>query len=159
MGLITAAVSSVSGTLADSWKDVIEPDDMTDGTLLVKGVAVKKGSNRRGNDNIVSNGSIIHVFPNTLMLLIDGGRIVLTGNKDELMESHGILKCRKQDLSLIDMSLVVSVQLSSFGAEVLVNDRHTCEKQYPDMVIEPASLEEIMIYYVNRAHGIRPDGE
>ena len=76
MGLITAAVSSVSGTLADSWKDVIEPDDMTDGTLLVKGVAVKKGSNRRGNDNIVSNGSIIHVFPNTLMLLIDGGRIV-----------------------------------------------------------------------------------
>ena len=76
MGLITAAVSSVSGTLADSWKDVIEPDDMTDGTLLVKGVAIKKGSNKRGNDNIVSNGSIIHVFPNTLMLLMDGGRIV-----------------------------------------------------------------------------------
>lgn len=93
------------------------------------------------------------------VVFIDGGRIVLTGNKDELMESHGILKCRKQDLSLIDMSLVVSVQLSSFGAEVLVNDRHTCEKQYPDMVIEPASLEEIMIYYVNRANGIRPDGE
>ena len=38
MGLITAAVSSVSGTLADSWKDVIEPDDMTDSTLLVRGV-------------------------------------------------------------------------------------------------------------------------
>lgn len=76
MGLITAAVSSVSGTLADSWKDVIEPDDMTDGTLLVRGVAIKKGSNKRGNDNIVSNGSIIHVFPNTLMLLMDGGRIV-----------------------------------------------------------------------------------
>lgn len=76
MGLITAAVSSVSGSLADSWKDVIEPDDMTDGTLLVKGVAIKKGSNKRGNDNIVSNGSIIHVFPNTLMLLMDGGRIV-----------------------------------------------------------------------------------
>lgn len=76
MGLITAAVSSVSGTLADSWKDVIEPDDMTDSTLLVRGVAVKKGSNKRGNDNIVSNGSIIHVFPNTLMLLMDGGRIV-----------------------------------------------------------------------------------
>ncbi|MGN1101310.1 MAG: SPFH domain-containing protein [Huintestinicola sp.] len=76
MGLITAAVSSISGSLADSWKEVIEPEDMTDSTLLVKGVAIKKGSNKRGTENVVSNGSIIHVFPNTLMLLIDGGKIV-----------------------------------------------------------------------------------
>ena len=76
MGLITAAVSSISGSLADSWKEVIEPEDMTDSTLLVKGVPIKKGSNKRGTDNVVSNGSIIHVFPNTLMLLIDGGKIV-----------------------------------------------------------------------------------
>ncbi|MGN0637223.1 MAG: SPFH domain-containing protein [Huintestinicola sp.] len=76
MGLITAAVSSISGSLADSWKEVIEPEDMTDSTLLVKGVPIKKGSNKRGTENIVSNGSIIHVFPNTLMLLIDGGKIV-----------------------------------------------------------------------------------
>ena len=76
MGLITAAVSSVSGVLSDSWKEVIEPEDMNDSTLLVKGVAVKKGSNKRGTDNYVSNGSVIHVYPNTLMLLIDGGKIV-----------------------------------------------------------------------------------
>ena len=76
MGLITAAVSSVSGVLSDSWKEVIEPEDMNDSTLLVKGVAVKKGSNKRGTDNYVSNGSVIHVYPNTLMLLLDGGKIV-----------------------------------------------------------------------------------
>ena len=76
MGLITAAVSSVSGVLSDSWKEVIEPEDMNDSTWLVKGVAVKKGSNKRGTDNYVSNGSVIHVYPNTLMLLIDGGKIV-----------------------------------------------------------------------------------
>lgn len=76
MGLISAAVSSVSGVLSDSWKEVIEPDDMSDSTLLVKGVAVKKGSNKKGNDNYVSNGSVIHVYPNTLMLLMDGGKIV-----------------------------------------------------------------------------------
>ena len=51
MGLISAAVSSVSGVLSDSWKEVIEPDDMSDSTLLVKGVAVKKGSNKKGTDN------------------------------------------------------------------------------------------------------------
>ncbi len=76
MGLITAAVSAVGGTLADSWKDIVEPADMDEGTLLVKGVTVKKGSNKRGSDNYVSNGSIIRVYPNTLMLLMDGGKIV-----------------------------------------------------------------------------------
>ena len=76
MGLISAAVSSVSCVLSDSWKEVIEPDDMSDSTLLVKGVAVKKGSNKKGTDNYVSNGSVIHVYPNTLLLLMDGGKIV-----------------------------------------------------------------------------------
>lgn len=76
MGLISAAVSSVSGVLSDSWKEVIEPDDMSDSTLLVKGVSVRKGSNKKGTDNYVSNGSVIHVYPNTLMLLMDGGKIV-----------------------------------------------------------------------------------
>ena len=77
MGLIQAAVGSVSGALADSWKEVIEPADMSDGTLLVKGVAARKGgSNTKGSDDYVSNGSVIHVYPNTLMLLIDGGKIV-----------------------------------------------------------------------------------
>ena len=77
MGLIQAAVGSVGGALADSWKEVIEPADMSDGTLLVKGVAARKGgSNTKGSDDYVSNGSVIHVYPNTLMLLIDGGKIV-----------------------------------------------------------------------------------
>ena len=76
MGLITAAVSAIGGTLGDSWKDIVEPADMDEGTLLVKGVTVKKGSNKRGSDNYVSNGSIIRVYPNTLMLLMDGGKIV-----------------------------------------------------------------------------------
>ena len=35
MGLISAAVSSVSGVLSDSWKEVIEPDDMSDSSLIV----------------------------------------------------------------------------------------------------------------------------
>lgn len=76
MGLIKAAVSSVTGVLSDSWKEVVEPDDMTAEILLVKGVTVKRGSNKKGTDNYITNGSVIHVYPNTLMLLLDGGRIV-----------------------------------------------------------------------------------
>ena len=84
------------------------------------------------------------------VVFIDGGRIVLSGNKDEILEKHGILKCKKDELSEISESLIVSFEESSFGAEVLVNDRHAAAKLYPDMLIEPALLEQIMIFYVNK---------
>lgn len=84
------------------------------------------------------------------VVFIDGGRIVLSGNKDEILEKHGILKCKKEELSKISESLIVSFEESSFGAEVLVNDRHAAAKLYPDMLIEPAFLEQIMIFYVNK---------
>ena len=32
----------------------------------------------------------------------------------------------------------------------MVNDRKAAQKLYPDLVIEPAALEQIMIFYVNR---------
>ncbi|MDO5559212.1 MAG: SPFH domain-containing protein [Oscillospiraceae bacterium] len=78
MGLIKAAVSSVSGNLADQWLEVLEPDNMSETTVLTSGVLVnrKKGSNKKGNSNIVSNGSVIHVYPNQIMLLMDGGKVI-----------------------------------------------------------------------------------
>ncbi len=84
------------------------------------------------------------------VVFIDGGRIVLTGNKDELLEKHGILKCKRDDVEKISKSLIVSAEVGSFGAEIMVNDRKAAQKLYPDLVIEPAALEQIMIFYVNR---------
>lgn len=87
------------------------------------------------------------------VIFIDGGKIVLQGNKDEILEKHGILRCKKDELRAISESLIVSAEISSLGAEVLVNDRKAAEKLYPEMVIEPAGLDEIMIYYVNKVNG------
>lgn len=87
------------------------------------------------------------------VVFIDGGKIVLQGNKDEMLEKHGILRCKKDELKTVNEALIVSAEISGLGAEVLVNDRRAAEKLYPGMIIEPAGLEEIMIYYVNRAKG------
>ncbi len=78
MGLIKAAVSSVGGVLRDSWLESIEPGQMSDTTVMVSGVKVKNGktSNTKGSDNVISNGSVIHVYPNMMMLLVDSGKIV-----------------------------------------------------------------------------------
>lgn len=80
MGLIKAATSTIGGGLADQWLEIIEPDEMSDTTVLTKGVKVRKdsrrGSNRKGTDDVITDGSVVHVYPNTMMLLVDGGRII-----------------------------------------------------------------------------------
>ncbi|WP_128426597.1 SPFH domain-containing protein [Gudongella oleilytica] len=80
MGLIKAIGSAIGGSLADQWLEVIEPDDMSDNTVFTKGVTVRKddrrGSNRKGTEDVVSNGSMIHVYPNQFMMLVDGGKVV-----------------------------------------------------------------------------------
>ena len=85
-----------------------------------------------------------------MVTFIDKGRILLTGYKDEIIEQHGILKCDKEKIQDIDAEDIVSIRLNNFGAEVMVNDRENVSYKYRDCVIDPASLDDIMLYYVHR---------
>lgn len=76
MGIIKALAESVSGGFRDQWLEVVEPDGMGERTVLTSGVKIRKGENRKGTDHTVSNGSVIHVYDNQFMMLVDGGKIV-----------------------------------------------------------------------------------
>ncbi len=80
MGIIKAFFDSIGGGLADQWEEVIEAGAMSDTTVFTKGVKVrrsdKRNSNKKGTEDVISNGSIIHVYDNQFMLLVDGGKIV-----------------------------------------------------------------------------------
>ncbi len=76
MGIIKAVKQAIGGGLADAWQEVIEPDSIGDQTVYARGVLVNRGQNKKGTDNIVSNGSIVHVYDNQFMILVDGGKIV-----------------------------------------------------------------------------------
>lgn len=76
MGIIKAAATAVSGALADQWLEVMEPGSMGDQTVFASGVKIRKGSNTKGTDNTVSDGSVIHVYPNQFMMIVDGGKVV-----------------------------------------------------------------------------------
>lgn len=80
MGIIKATLSAIGGGLADSWLEVIEAESMSDTTVFSRGVKVrrndKRSSNKKGTEDTISNGSIIHVYDNQFMLLVDGGKVV-----------------------------------------------------------------------------------
>ena len=81
---------------------------------------------------------------------IDRGRILVSGYKDEVLENHGVIKCSKADYKDIDRDDIISVRITDFGAEAMVSDRAAAAKKYGGLLIEPTTLEEIMVYYVHR---------
>ncbi len=80
MGIIKAFFNAVGGGLADQWQEVLEADNMSDTTVFTTGVKVRKNdkrnNNRKGTDDVISNGSIIHVYPGQFMMLVEGGKII-----------------------------------------------------------------------------------
>ena len=80
MGIIKGFFGAVGGSLADQWEEVIEAGYMSDTTVFTKGVKVRKNdkrsSNKKATEDVISNGSIIHVYDNQFMLLVDGGKVV-----------------------------------------------------------------------------------
>ncbi len=78
---------------------------------------------------------------------IDKGKIMLSGYKDEILEHHGVLKCSKADYQNIAQEDFVSARLTDFGAELMVPDRASDARKYSGLLIEPTTLEDIMVYY------------
>ncbi len=80
MGIIRAATAAIGGGLAEQWLEVIEADGMGDTVVMAPGVKVrpndKRNQNKKGTDDLITDGSTIMVSPNQFMLLTDGGKVV-----------------------------------------------------------------------------------
>ena len=78
MGLIKAALGSVSGILADQWKEYFYCDSMDADVLMCKGKkrTSSRSSNTRGSDNIITSGSIIVVNEGQCMMIVQQGQVV-----------------------------------------------------------------------------------
>ena len=78
MGLIQAFAGSVSGVLADQWKDYFYSDALDESILVARGKRRVSGrsSNTKGEENVISDGSVVVVNPGQCMLIVDQGRIM-----------------------------------------------------------------------------------
>ena len=77
MGLIKAALGAAGGVLADQWKEYFYCDSLDSDVLAVKGRkrTGKRSSNRHGDDNVISDGSVIAVNEGQCMMIVENGMV------------------------------------------------------------------------------------
>lgn len=78
MGLIKAGLGAAGGVLADQWKEYFYCDSISAEVLAVKGQKKTSGrsSNTHGDDNIITNGSVIAIADGQCMLIVEQGKVV-----------------------------------------------------------------------------------
>ena len=77
MGLLKAGAGALGGVLADQWREYFYCDALESDVLVTKGVkrTSKRSSNTKGNENIISNGSIVAVADGQCMIIVEQGKI------------------------------------------------------------------------------------
>ena len=66
---------------------------------------------------------------------------------------YGILRCGAAQFEAIDKGEVLAWRRQDYQWEVLVADRAAAQRKYPKAVVDPATIDEIMLLYVK---GERP---
>ena len=78
MGLIKAIKGAVGSVAADQWKEYFYCDALDNEVLASKGRkrVSGRGSNTKGDDNIITNGSVVAVNEGQCMIIVDQGKVV-----------------------------------------------------------------------------------
>lgn len=75
---------------------------------------------------------------------IHKGRLLMSMEKDVLLDSYGLLKCPASDFDAIDPAVVIGMRKNEFGVTALVKKYYVPN----GFTVEPATLDDIMLYSI-----------
>lgn len=76
------------------------------------------------------------------------GNVIFSTSKDELIYHYGLVKCKEALFRQMDRGDILAYRKLDYSYEILVADREMAGRKYPEAVIDPATIEEIMLLYV-----------
>lgn len=82
------------------------------------------------------------------IVFLHQGKVILSENKDEMIYRYGVLRCSQSQYEKIAKEDIMSARQAGYQWNVLVADREKAQRKYPDMIVDKATLEEIMLLYV-----------
>lgn len=75
------------------------------------------------------------------------GRVLFSQPRDELLDRMGVLKCREEQLALPEPDWILRVRRGPYGCEALVRDRAKLKERFPELTVDPVTVEELMVFF------------
>ena len=82
------------------------------------------------------------------VILIHQGKIIFEEQKDDLVYNFGIVKCGKEKFASISPDDYITHRVTNVSVECLVRDKEAIKHKYKNIVVDSATLEDIMLFYI-----------
>lgn len=79
------------------------------------------------------------------IVFLKNGRVLLSEKKDNIIYEWGVLRCEEEKLKNIEEKYIIAYRASSYGYDVLVNDKETIKEMFEEVIIDDATLNETML--------------
>lgn len=74
------------------------------------------------------------------------GKLMMSKNKDDIIYRYGIAKADPKTIETISSPLIVKKKVSHYGAQALIENRDEFAREYPDVLIDPITLDALMLF-------------
>ncbi|MGG2091708.1 ABC transporter ATP-binding protein [Bacillus sp. S13(2024)] len=83
-----------------------------------------------------------------MVILIDDGRILLNEEKDELLDTHALVKGDNCFINEQTQKLFLTLHQSPYGFKGITNKKEEVRRLIPDVLMERPTIEDIMLTYI-----------
>lgn len=79
---------------------------------------------------------------------IHDGKMQFIKTYEDIHDNYGVISCKKEFLENLSKEDIVAYKKETFGYKVLIKNRMEIMKVYKDLIVENASIEDVMLFYI-----------
>ncbi len=79
---------------------------------------------------------------------IHEGKLLFVKTYDDIRDNYGIINCGQRLFDALSRDDIAAYRKEAYSYRILVSDRRKIRKVFSDVEIEPASIEDIMLFYI-----------
>ena len=77
------------------------------------------------------------------ILFVENGKVRFFEEKDALLESYAIIRCKEEDIKRIPQEIIRGTQRGNYGCDILINNQNNVPK---DLITDRVSIEDIILF-------------
>jgi len=86
---------------------------------------------------------------------IHEGSIILSEKKDDIIYNYGIMRCTAAQFEQVNREDILAYRRQDYQIDVLLSNKQAAEAKYRDIVMDSATIEEMMLIIVKGEAGLK----